>query len=39
MYQDVHGCNSRQIVAIVVVNYIEQFQFQFRDFAADFNSG
>lgn len=33
----VHGCNSRQIMAIVVVNYTEQFKFQFGDSADDFD--
>ena len=35
--RNVHGCHSRQIVAIVVVNYTEQFKFQFGDSADDFD--
>ena len=35
--RNVHGCHSRQIVAIVVVNYTEQFKFQSDDSADDFD--
>jgi len=33
---DVHGCNSRQYMAIVIVNDTEQFKFQFCNSVDDF---
>jgi len=35
--RDVHGCNSRQFMAIVIVNDTEQLKFQFDNSANDFD--